>query len=92
MHLLCDCRGLCNFSHPELKEDNGQMLVFRSINQLKRQLVDTRHLQLCNICVENRKVTCAPAASFTCYLFKIISIRSEGLRPPLSEMKLQVFM
>lgn len=34
------------------------MLVFRSINQLKRQLGDTKHVQLCNICVENRKVTC----------------------------------
>ena len=62
-HCFLACRGLCSFSHPELKEDNGQMLVFRSINQLKRQLVDTRHLQLCNICVENRKVTCALAPS-----------------------------
>ena len=41
------------------------MLVFRAINQLKRQLGDTKNLQLCNICVENRKVTCALAASFT---------------------------
>lgn len=49
-------RGLCSFSHPELKDDNGQMLVFRAINQLKRQLADTKNVQLCNICVENRKV------------------------------------
>lgn len=32
------------------------MVVFRSIHQLKRQLVDTRNKQLCNICVESRKV------------------------------------
>ena len=56
------CRGLCSFSHPELKDDNGQMLVFRSISQLKRQLGDTKHVQLCNICVENRKVKLAIAA------------------------------
>lgn len=32
------------------------MLVFRSIHNLKRQLADTKNVQLCNICVENRKV------------------------------------
>ena len=32
------------------------MVVFRSIHQLKRQLVDTKNKQLCNICVESRKV------------------------------------
>ena len=48
-------RGLCSFSHPELQDNNGQMLVFRSIHQLKRQLGDTKNVQLCNICVENRK-------------------------------------
>ncbi|CAK0783675.1 hypothetical protein CVIRNUC_006874 [Coccomyxa viridis] len=51
-----EIRGLCSFSHPELADDGGQMVVFRSIHQLKRQLVDTRNKQLCNICVESRKV------------------------------------
>ena len=72
MHLVCACRGLCSFSHPELKDDNGQMLVFRSINQLNRQLVDTRHLQLCNICVENRKVGSCRMLQLTLF-FKYMS-------------------
>ena len=63
------------------------MMVFRAINQLKRQLGDTKNLQLCNICVENRKVACGPAA----FPPPMHVLLAEACRLPAVEVLLQLF-